>query len=215
MIITFGTQKGGVGKTTLAVAFSNYLALEGKQVKVYDFDFQKSFYNKWKEDELLEAPPLYPVQKIEENEQEILMDFQSLTQMKNSHDIYIVDLAGTLDERYIDILIYSDVIVIPFEYSDVSAKSTLVFVNILGMIESGAERVFLRSKYDKGYFYKNQEGMDAELKKYGEILKNPVYKRNTLQNITTRGLTYEQKYAVRETFDELKQYINEALQTTL
>ena len=27
MVITFATQKGGVGKTTLAVAFANYLTL--------------------------------------------------------------------------------------------------------------------------------------------------------------------------------------------
>lgn len=44
MIITFGTQKGGVGKTTLAVAFANYLSLyKKKDVKVFDFDL---LYNK-------------------------------------------------------------------------------------------------------------------------------------------------------------------------
>ena len=40
MILTFATQKGGVGKTTLAIAFANYLSLvKNKQVKVFDFDF--------------------------------------------------------------------------------------------------------------------------------------------------------------------------------
>ena len=39
MIITFATQKGGVGKTTLAVAFANYLTITKKEkVKVFDFD---------------------------------------------------------------------------------------------------------------------------------------------------------------------------------
>ena len=47
MIITFGTQKGGAGKTTLAIAFANYLALQDKKINVFDFDFQKSFYHKW------------------------------------------------------------------------------------------------------------------------------------------------------------------------
>jgi chromosome partitioning protein len=54
-------------------------------------------------------------------------------ELKESEDINIFDLAGTLDAKYSDLLVYSDVIVTPFEYSDVSAKSTLVFVNLLGL----------------------------------------------------------------------------------
>lgn len=43
MIITFGTQKGGAGKTTLAIAFANYLAQQGKTINVFDFDFRNRF----------------------------------------------------------------------------------------------------------------------------------------------------------------------------
>ncbi len=36
--------KGGTGKTTLAIAFANYIsALSERKIKVYDFDLQKSF----------------------------------------------------------------------------------------------------------------------------------------------------------------------------
>ena len=46
MIITFATQKGGAGKTTLAIAFANYLSgLTERKLNVFDFDYQKSFYN--------------------------------------------------------------------------------------------------------------------------------------------------------------------------
>ena len=52
MIITFATQKGGTGKTTLAIAFANYIsALSERKLNVFDFDYQKSFYYKWKDDE--------------------------------------------------------------------------------------------------------------------------------------------------------------------
>ena len=102
----------------------------------------------------------------------------------------------------------SDYIVIPFEYSDVSAKSTLVFIELLSMIESEAQMIFIRSKYDKGYNYLNQEGMDEVISKYGKILEKPVYKRNCLQNINTRKLTYEQRHSVKPSFDELINYIN-------
>ncbi|MEX2511676.1 MAG: ParA family protein [Cyclobacteriaceae bacterium] len=46
MIILFANQKGGVGKSTLSVLFSNYLTLaKNRPVKVYDMDFQRSLLN--------------------------------------------------------------------------------------------------------------------------------------------------------------------------
>ncbi|CAA7197006.1 ParA family protein [Chryseobacterium potabilaquae] len=216
MIITFATQKGGTGKTTLAIAFANYISSFSKRkLNVFDFDYQKSFYYKWKEDEQSEVQKLYDVEIVEDEDECPFFDFQRLIQLKESEDINLFDLAGTLDAKYSDLLIYSDFIIIPFEYSDVSTKSTLVFINLLGIIESQAERVFIRSKYDKGYKYLNQEGMDDELTKYGLLLKDPVFKRNCLQTIDTRRLTYEQKYAVKKPFNELLNHINETLQITL
>ena len=80
MIITFGTQKGGAGKTTLAIAFANYLALQDKKINV--FDFQKSFYHKWEEDEGLDIPKLYEVKSIGENDKPI--DFEAIMDMKEA-----------------------------------------------------------------------------------------------------------------------------------
>ena len=212
MILTFATQKGGVGKTTLAIAFAKYLSLvKNKQVKVFDFDFQRSFFQKWEEDKALSLPELYEVEIVgDPNQQESLLDFQDIADMKQSDTYYIFDLAGTLDEKYIELLVYSDFVIIPFEYSDVSVKSTLVFINVLGMVESQANRVLIRSKYDKGYLYKNQAEMDEEIRKYGRILSSPVYKRNILQSINTRKLSYEQRDAVKKPFEELIQYIHES-----
>lgn len=213
MIITFGTQKGGAGKTTLAIAFANYISgISERGINVFDFDFQKSFYHKWKEDEHSDHPKIYDVKIIDDDNKQPFTDFEHLIEMKESDDINLFDLAGTLDARYSDLLIYSDFIIIPFEYSNVSAKSTMVFINFLGLLESQAERVFIRSKYDKGYKYQNQEGMDAEISKYGMLLKNPVFKRNCLQTLDTRKLSYEQKYAVKNVFSELIDYINQTLE---
>ncbi|GIJ95377.1 hypothetical protein CAPN002_25950 [Capnocytophaga stomatis] len=208
MIITFASQKGGVGKTTLAVAFANYLSLvEKKKVHVYDFDFQKSFYQKWIEDEDLDLPRIYDVTVISEEREGNIFEYQNFIDMQESEEIYLFDLAGTLDQKYIDLLIFSDFLIIPFEYSDVSARSTLVFCNLLAMIDSTARRIFIRSKFDKGYNYKNQEMLDAELENYGKILENPVYKKNALQSINTRQLTYDQKYGIINTVKELLAYM--------
>lgn len=217
MIITFATQKGGAGKTTLALAFANYLTIvSARKINVFDFDYQKSFFNKWKEDEYSELPKLYDVEVIgDEDEEQPFADLEKIIDLKESKEIYLFDLAGTLDQKYSDLLIYSDFIIIPFEYSDVSVKSTLVFKNLLGLLESEAERIFIRSKYDKGYKYLNQKEMDIEISKYGTLIESPVYKRNCLQTIDTRKLTYEQKYAIKKPFNEIIDQINEALQITL
>ena len=217
MIITFATQKGGAGKTTLAIAFANYLTeISSRKIKVFDFDFQKSFYYKWKEDEESELPKIYDVEVIgEDDEEQPLADLENIIDLKESEEIYLFDLAGTLDQKYSDILIYSDFIIIPFEYSDVSVKSTLVFKNLLGLLESQAERIFIRSKYDKSYKYRNQSEMDKELSKYGLLLENPVFKRNILQSIDTRKLNYEQKNAVKNPFNEIIEYINKELKITI
>ena len=70
MIITFATQKGS-GKTTLALAFANYLTIVSeRKINVFDFDYQKSFFNKWKEDESLELPKLYDVEVIGNDDEE-------------------------------------------------------------------------------------------------------------------------------------------------
>ena len=159
-------------------------------------------------------PKLYEVE-IAGDQEHPFSDFEQLIGLKESKDINVFDLAGTLDEKYSDLLIYSDVIIIPFEYSDVSVKSTLVFKNVLGMLESEAERIFIRSKYDKGYKYLNQKEMDIEISKYGILIESPVFKRNCLQTINTRKLTYEQKYAVKSSFNEIIDQINQALQTTI
>ncbi len=216
MIITFATQKGGAGKTTLAIAFANYVSgISERKIMVYDFDFQKSFYNKWQEDEESENPKIYNVESIGDDDQSPFKDLEEIINLKESEDVYLFDLAGTLDEKYSDILIYSDFIIIPFEYSDISVKSTLVFKNLLGLLESEAERIFIRSKYDKGFRYLNQKEMDEEISKYGMLVESPVYKRNCLQIINTRKLSYEQKNAVKKPFNEIIEYINKELKITL
>jgi chromosome partitioning protein len=57
--------------------------------------------------------------------------------------------------------------------------------------------------------------MDEEISKYGTLIENPVFKRNCLQTIDTRKLTYEQKYAVKKPFNEIIDQINSILKITL
>ncbi len=208
MIITFATQKGGAGKTTLAIAFANYLALAGNPVRVHDFDFQKSIHTKWVEDQMLEKPILYEVE-IPAHKDMPFADFDTMVRFRNDACIHIFDLAGTLDMRYTDILQYSDFIVIPFEYSDVSVKSTIVFINFLGLLESEAHKIFVMSRHEQGYNYPNKEFMDKEIGRFGRILNNGFLKRNALHKIDTRGIDSNLRKMVKPVFEEMLIHIEE------
>lgn len=212
MIITFGTQKGGVGKTTIAVALANYLTLnKERKVFVYDFDYQKSFHKLWEIDNLKEngLPSIYDV-KIIENENELpFSNMDELIRLKESQEIHLFDLGGTLDARYNLLLVYSDIIVIPFEYSNVSIESTLVFIEVItNHFETESSLVFMRNRYDLGYKYPNQEYMDSILQQYGILVPTPIYKRNVLQKINTREFKKDMKEAIKTNLDELIDIIN-------
>lgn len=204
MIITFGTQKGGVGKTTLAIAFANYISLHTDyKISVLDFDFQKSFFQKWKDDEMLKGDYLYDVVLVDEANEALTNDDELLKQLRDSEEIFLFDIAGNIQKKYSKVLKYSNFIVVPFSYSDVTINSTLVFVNLCKILEIEGEMLFVRNNVDKNGKYLNQIEMDLELQQHGKLLDNSVFKRNCLQTITTKKLTSEQKLAVKSFFDEL------------
>jgi chromosome partitioning protein len=70
MIITFATQKAEPEKLPLPLRLPIIFSIVSERsIKVYDFDFQKSFYSKWLDDEESELPKLYDVEVIGEDEQ--------------------------------------------------------------------------------------------------------------------------------------------------
>lgn len=211
MIITFANQKGGVGKTTLAIAFANYLSLfTDKKVNVIDFDFQRSFYRQWSEDKGLPGDYLYEVEKISEENIHLTQNEKVLSQLKASGEIFLFDTAGNIQNNYTQVLQYSDVVIIPFEYSNVTMMSTVLFLNLLQLIKVNSKLFFIKSNMRKDDNYELQSVMDAEFGKLGTVIGKPVFTRKCLLQLNTKLLTYEQKMAVKETFDELIYYLWES-----
>lgn len=204
MIITFGTQKGGVGKTTLAIAVANYISLFADyKLHVLDFDFQKSFFTKWKDDESLKGDYLYDVVLVDESNEHITNDDATLQQLKDSKEIFLFDIAGNIQQKYSKVLQFSNFVIVPFSYSDVTINSTLVFVNLCKILGIQGKLLFVRNLVDKNGKYLNQIEMDIELRTHGILLENSVYKRNCLQTITTKKLSSEQKLAIKGFYEEL------------
>lgn len=209
MIITFGTQKGGVGKTTLAIAFANYISLcTDRKVNVIDYDFQKSFYQKWLDDANEPGEYLYKVELLNAEDEKDLESPEAMQALKDSSEIFLIDIAGNIEKKYVSVLRYSDLIIVPFSYSDVTINSTMVFINLCELLKLTAGLYFVRNHVDKNAKYRNQAEMDIELSKHGELIGNSVYKRNCLQTISTKGLSKEQLLAVKNVFDEIMYNIN-------
>ncbi|MBB4807268.1 chromosome partitioning protein [Chryseobacterium defluvii] len=208
MIITFANQKGGVGKTTIAIAFANYLSLfTDKKVSVIDFDFQRSFYRRWSEDKEIKGDYLYEVEKISEDNIHLTQNEKVLQQLKTSEEVFLFDTAGNIQNNYTQVLQYSDVIIIPFGYSNVTMMSTVLFLNLLRLIKVNAKLYFIRSNMRKDDNYELKPVMDAEFETIGKVIGGWVFTRKCLLSINTKELTYEQKLAVKETFDELIYHI--------
>lgn len=211
MIITFATQKGGVGKTTLAIAFANYLSLfKDTKPNVLDFDFQKSFYSKWKHDlkqfhndDITKS--LYPVELVTDENQSKLQNEDILKKLYLSKELFLFDVAGHINTKYNYILQFSKAIVVPFNYSDVALSSTMTFLILLrDTLEVPKENIFLiRNHLLKSANYKNKEQSDLRLSQYGTILDHSVYTKKSMQTINTVSLQKDQKLAVAKVFDEL------------
>ena len=111
-IVSIASQKGGVGKTTVAMLLADWLHNEGKSVKVLDLDPQASA-QKWQSRSLAEFPP-YPV-PVYANKG--LNPFQFANWIKGlpSTDYVIIDTPPNLMSIDLQAALYvADRVVVPF-----------------------------------------------------------------------------------------------------
>lgn len=133
MVIAFGNQKGGVGKSTICLTLATYWASRGKTLHVIDADMQQSL--KIARDlELEEDPtlnPPFPIDFI------LLRDLAKvLPEMSKSEDkILMIDLPGTYDNDVALVLCYADYIIVPFAYEDWSLESTSKFATYIDIVD--------------------------------------------------------------------------------
>lgn len=122
MIILFGNQKGGCGKTTNCIQFANYLVEKGKEVLVLDLDFQRSLSDRRKEDiATYDNEPKYEVIQTDiSNVAKIISDFTKVEQGN-----LLIDLPGKIDDDALGtILKAADIIICPFKYDKFTMDST-------------------------------------------------------------------------------------------
>lgn len=127
MIITIGSLKGGVGKSTTAVNTAVELVRQGKRVALVDADPNTSTSVTWAQDREGRSPDLAPVMCVQRrgNLRNTLRD------MRQSYEIVIVDVGGYDSQEMRTAATASDLLVVPMTPSPVDLDPLAPFMTLL------------------------------------------------------------------------------------
>lgn len=167
MIILLGNQKGGAGKSTLALLLANYLTtVQAKNLTVLDMDYQQSIFTKAEKAKILENQPLYEV--ISSDLKHYPAFLQLLT--KDQNEIILIDLPGKMDDDgLIPVILSADLILCPFNYDEFSVDSTILFAMVASKINNHAPLVFIPNRIKSTVRYDTRRDVDQVLQRFGPV----------------------------------------------
>jgi len=167
MIIIIGNQKGGAGKSTLALLLANYLSLVKKhKVNVIDLDYQQSVAQKYEKAKVLENKEPYEVIAAG------LEDYPDMMEVftQNPAQFFLLDLPGKLDDDgLLPIFKTADLVICPFAYDEFSFESTILFAVVLRKINPEVPLVFVPNRVKANVKYETQTDVDEQLRKFGTV----------------------------------------------
>lgn len=133
MIVTFSNQKGGVGKSSLCVSLANYWSSQDIPVLVVDADSQHSLLTAREMDKKKDTihEPKFDIERFGlYNEINKLPDY--MRQLKQSGKHVLFDVPGGVgNDLYMHIVLFSDFVIVPFQYEDYSIESTGEYATVL------------------------------------------------------------------------------------
>ena len=139
--ILFTSQKGGVGKSTLARSTAVALAYAGRKVLLADFDVEQGTCLRWHAQR--QARHLEPTIDVERVAKE-----KKLDRAAHGYDDVVMDTRGQLDGLSAELTLASDVIFLPSSFSFDDVSPTLKVVESLrdkGIPPSRIAIVFCRT----------------------------------------------------------------------
>lgn len=200
MIVVFGNQKGGCGKTTNCVQFANYLAELGKDVLVLDLDFQRSISDRRESDlETYDNPPKYEVIKGDLSKVALLLnDFSSVDK-----GILLIDLPGKIDDDAIGVILKAaDVIICPFRYDKLTMDSTGLFIKVLQYLKVKAKIIFLPNNIRTSVRYETKEQITDILSNIGTVTKD-IPQSVAMERINTLVMNNDCIRVVKDAYDKI------------
>ena len=209
-IIVFVNQKGGVGKTTLSILFANYLDWKKKKVVLIDADNQHSASAVRKDDETFmgDAAP-YPIQELSLQDGDYVE--KVMASAKQFDGTVIIDCPGSISDDGIgSVFASADIVVIPFEFEDISMKATTDFIKVLNNVKIKygykCELLIIPNKVQLSYGTASEiASWKTALSSYtiaGDVLPKIVH-RAQLKRIDTYAITPTQRDIVKDTFEKI------------
>lgn len=133
MIVTFSNQKGGVGKSSLCVSLANFWSAQGIGLQVLDVDPQHSLmkFRVQEESSDQQHKPKFEIKEFTLHKN-ISKAREFIMGLKQEKIHTLIDSSGSgLSELNMNIVLYSDVVIIPFQYEDYSIQATGEYATLL------------------------------------------------------------------------------------
>ncbi|WP_432328105.1 ParA family protein [Mucilaginibacter sp. P25] len=167
MTILIANQKGGAGKSTLALIAANYLTTaKNCNVTVVDMDYQQSISQKFDKAKILENAEPYQVVATSLEAYPVLRGILG----KNKDEIVLIDLPGKLDDDgLIPVFQSADLVICPFSYDEFSFTSTILFTVVLRKINPKIPMVFIPNRVKANAKFEIMQEVNEQLAKFGRI----------------------------------------------
>ena len=210
MIVLFSHQKGGVGKSTIAINFAYQAQKKYKDLVVLDLDSQNSaiLFNQLRTSQNL---PL--VKCVRENEVEFLELMNNYFQ--NSDNLLIIDSGGYDSDTNRMALIKSDIIITPVGISQIEIFGLQKFRKILKDASKAVGKT-LKTNVLLNNVDSRSKNRVKELKKYIKennsyfnLLESVLYARADYKNSYGEGLSVKEYNKKSLASQEIKQFAKE------
>ncbi|SLM31540.1 putative Plasmid partition protein ParA-like protein [Desulfamplus magnetovallimortis] len=125
-VISLTNQKGGCGKSTIAINLALHLALKKKRVILFDTDPQKSSYDtlKLRKDNLVKVVAVYS------------NIYQMLEKYEPHYDFALIDTPPHDTENVTISIACSDIVLIPVQDSPLDIKSSRATIDLIGKVKA-------------------------------------------------------------------------------